>query len=99
MAGSMQIELDEREANELRELAGTLQQAPEKVAREIVENGMHMMRRWAYLKKRSENVDVDAVIEMLRSSKKSGDPPQPGDELPEDLRYILFEGRSERSSA
>ena len=86
------VRLDEQEAQEVRTLAQTLHQSPEEVTREIISNGMHMVRRWAYLKSRAETVNVDEVIAMLRS-KRNDNPPDPGDELPEDLKYVLFEGR------
>ena len=93
MPGSIQIELDEQSTQEVRDIAETLQQSPEQVAKEVVLNGMHALRRYADLKRRSETVNVGEVIEMLRSSK-SDNPPDPGDEIPEDLREWVDERRS-----
>ncbi len=89
---SMQVQLNEQTTQVVQELASELHRTPEDVAEQIVTNGIHMMRRYAYLKKRSETVDVEQVIQMLRS-QRNDNPPDPGDELPEDLKYLLAEYR------
>jgi len=89
---TMQVQLNERTSQVIQELASELHQTPEDMAEQIVTNGIDMMRRYAYLKKRSETVDVEQVIAMLRS-KRNDNPPDPGDELPEHLKYLLAEYR------
>ena len=90
MGSAMQIALDEEEAEQVRELAIDLEQTPEKVAEEAMANGMLMLRRYAYLKKRSKNADIGRALEILNRAGKDN-PPDPGDELPEDLQYLLTE--------
>jgi hypothetical protein len=88
----MQVQLNEQTTQVVQELASELHRTPEDVAEQIVTSGIDMMRRYAYLKKRSETVDVEQVIQMLRA-KRNDNPPDPGDELPEDLKYLLAEYR------
>jgi hypothetical protein len=89
---TMQVQLNERTSQVVQELASELHETPEDVAEQIVTNGIDMMRRYAYLKKRSETVDVEQVIKMLRSIGNEN-PPDAGDELPEELKYLLTESR------
>ncbi|HEY5331888.1 MAG TPA: hypothetical protein VIJ79_18555 [Acidobacteriaceae bacterium] len=75
-------------AEQIRELAVALNRTPEQMADEVVSNGLHAMRRFAYLKKLSETVDVEKVRLSLRDVGRDN-PPDPGDELPDDLKYLL----------
>jgi hypothetical protein len=90
MAATMQIEVHEEAAEQIRELAATLQKTPEETAEEVVTNGLHMLRRYAALLKRSEAIDIAEGRAILKRAGR-GNPPDPGDELPEDLRYLLTE--------
>jgi NAD(P)H-nitrite reductase large subunit len=90
MAASMNIEVDGQAAEEIRELAALLKKTPEETAGEILANGMHMFRRYAFYKHRSETADGTRGLEILKRAGV-GNPPDPGDELPEDLKYLLTE--------
>jgi hypothetical protein len=90
MAASMHIDVDEQAAEEIRELAALLDKTPEETAEEILANGMHILRRYAFYKKRSETADGTKGLEILKRAGV-GNPPDPGDELPEDLQYLLTE--------
>jgi len=88
MSASSQIEIGSMAAEQIRELAVALNRTPEQMADEVVSNGLHAMRRFAYLKKLSETVDVEKVRLSLRDVGRDN-PPDPGDELPDDLKYLL----------
>lgn len=90
MAASMQIEVHEEAAEQIRELAMTLQKTPEETAENVLTNGLHMMRRYAALLKRSEKANIDEARAILERAGK-GNPPDQGDEVPEDLQYLLTE--------
>jgi len=89
MATSMHIEVDEEAAEEIRELAATLQKTPEETMEEVVANGLHMLRRYAFLLKKSKTADIGDALAIL--NRGGNEPPVPGDELPEG--YIPFEQR------
>ena len=90
MSASMHIDFTESEAEKIRQVATSLDQSPEDTAQEALTYGMYMLQRYAALKKRAEKVDISKTIEMLRNVGKDN-PPDPGDELPEDLKYLLAE--------
>ena len=93
MSETMTIEFDEHATEELRELATALHRTPESLAQEAILSGIQMVRRYATLKRGAESVDVEKVISMLRT-KRNDNAPDPGDELPEDLKYLLDERRA-----
>ena len=86
----MHIDINEDAAEEIQRLATALEWTPEQTEKEIVTNGIHMLRRYAFLMKSSKSVDVAEAIEILNRAG-AGNPPDPGDELPEDLQYLLTE--------
>ena len=89
---TMHIELGEDASQRIRDLADHLHQTPEAVANEVVANGTIMLQRYAYLKTRSEDADVAEALAFL-SRPDNTNPPDPGDELPDDLKYLLNESR------
>ena len=89
MAASMHIEVDEEAAEQIRELAATLKKTPEETVEEVVTNGLHMLRRYASLLKKSETANIDEALAIL--NRGGNEPPVPGDELPEG--YVPFEQR------
>jgi hypothetical protein len=93
MAVSMQIEVHEEAAEQIRELAATLRRTPEEIAEEVVTNGLHMLLRYAALLKRSATVDIAEGRAILKRAGV-GNAPDPGDELPEDLQYLIRERRT-----
>lgn len=92
MPAAMHLELDEHYSQQIHDLAVTLHRTPESVADEVLAGGMHMLQRYAYLKKRSENANIERAIEFL-NRPGNNNPPDPGDELPDDLKYLLDERR------
>jgi hypothetical protein len=90
MSASMHIDFNEAAAEKIRRVATSLDQSPEDTAQEALTYGMYMLQRYAALKKRADKVDVAKTIEMLRSVGRDN-APDPGDELPEDLKYLLAE--------
>jgi hypothetical protein len=54
---------------------------------------MYMLQRYAAMKERAKTVDVKKVIEMLKEVGKDN-PPDPGDEIPEDLKEWVEAQRS-----
>ena len=94
MSAFLQIEVDEQVIEEIRELAVSLHWTSEQVTDELVANGLLMMRRFVFLTKQAKATPdlVERAVAVLRRASKDN-PPDPGDELPEDLRYILSEGR------
>ncbi len=92
MAAIVQLELDEDAANEVRELAEILHKTPQQIASEIFAEGMHRRRREAFYRKHAGTVSAEEGLAILRSMGK-GVPPDPGDELPDDLKYLLDDRR------
>jgi hypothetical protein len=79
MAATMQVELN---ADEIRELASILQKTPEETAENVVANGMHMLRRYAFYIKNPGQVTPEEGIAILKMAGR-GNSPDSGDELPE----------------
>jgi hypothetical protein len=90
MSSSIHMDFTEAESEQIRRVATSLEQTPEDIALEAHTYGMYMLQRYAALRKRAEKADVAKAIEILRRAGKNN-PPDPGDELPEDLRYLLAE--------
>jgi hypothetical protein len=88
MAASMQIQLDEQVTQQIRELSVELHQTDEEVAEQVVKNGVHALRRQAFYERNVGSANVERAIEILRSAG-GNNPPMPGDELPDDLKYLL----------
>jgi len=88
MPATMNLELDQKYIEQINEVAAALRRTPESVAQEVLAGGMHMVQRYAYLKAQSESADIGKAIEFLRSPRNNN-PPDPGDELPEDLKYLI----------
>jgi hypothetical protein len=83
----MQIELDVNATSEIRELAAILHKTPEQTAEEMVAYAMHRARRYAFYLKNAHTVTPEQGLEILRGMGK-GTPPDPGDELPDDLKPL-----------
>jgi hypothetical protein len=93
MSASMHIDFSEVEAENIRRVASSLDQSPEATAQEAHTYGMYMLQRYAAMKERAKTVDVEKVIEMLKEVGKDN-PPDPGDEIPEDLKEWVEAQRS-----
>jgi hypothetical protein len=91
----MQIELDANATNEIRELAAMRQQTPEQTAEEMIAHAMHRARRYAFYLKNAGKVSPERGLEILWSMGK-GVPPDPGDEIPEDLKEWVEARRAAR---
>jgi predicted transcriptional regulator len=85
MAATMQLELDANVTDEIRQLASVLHKTPEEALEEAVSNGIHMLRRYAFYAQNRGTVSAERGLEILRSAGKDT-PPDPGDEIPEDLK-------------
>ena len=81
MAASMQIEVDEEAAEQIRELAAALQMTPKETAEQVVLNGLYMLRRYAFLMRKSGTAGSEEALAIL--NRGGNEPPIPGDELPE----------------
>ncbi len=92
MSATMQIELDVDSTNDIRELAAILHKTPEQTADEMVAYAMHRARRFAFYLKNAGTVSPERGLEVLRGMGV-GNAPDPGDELPDDLKYLLDERR------
>ena len=91
MSSALHIDFDEVATRKIRKLAGRLERTPEDMAQEAMTYGMYMLQRYARLRERSNTADVAKAIAILRKAGRDN-PPDPGDELPEDLQYLLAEG-------
>jgi hypothetical protein len=88
MAASMQIQLDEHATEQIRELSIELHKTAEEIAEQVVIDGVHALRRRAFYEKNVGSADVSKALQILRSAG-GNNPPMPGDELPDDLKYLL----------
>jgi len=88
----MQIELDATATDEIRKLASALHKTPEEAFEDVLANGIHTMQRFAFYTKNRGTVSAERGLEILRKAGV-GNPPDPGDELPDDLKYLLDERR------
>jgi len=88
MSTTMQIELDANAADEIRDIAAVLHKTPEETAEQMVSNGLHMLRRYAFYIRNAGTVTPQEGLEILSRAGK-GNPPDPGDEIPDDLKVLL----------
>jgi predicted transcriptional regulator len=93
MAATTQIELSPEVSEEIRHLAEVLHQTPQDVASQVLMNGLHALRRYAFYEQNAGKVLAEDGLAILRKAGRNN-PPDPGDELPDDLKYLLSEGRA-----
>jgi len=92
---TMQLELDANVSDEIRQLASALHKTPEEALREALSNGMHVLRRYAFYAERRGTVSAERGLEILSRAGK-GNPPDPGDEIPDDLKEWVEARRAAR---
>ena len=74
----------------VREFAAEAGGDAQAVLEEAIITGIAVMRRFHRSKQSATRVDVSAALEILSRAGK-GNPPDPGDELPDDLKVLLDE--------
>jgi hypothetical protein len=84
------LELDASLLAKLETFAAKREVAPEAVASEAIAEGLAAMEERLFWEERRKGADIARGLEILRNAGK-GNPPDPGDELPEDLQYLLTE--------
>jgi hypothetical protein len=77
----------------IREYAAEAGYDPQSVLEEAVITGISAMRRFYRLKQAATEESVKESLEILGRAGQDN-PPDPGDELPEDLKYLLDERRA-----
>jgi hypothetical protein len=87
------LQLSESASQILSEYAATVGLDPNEMAEEILLGGLATLRRLRYYEPTPENVDVSDALEILRHAGKNN-PPDPGDEIPEDLKEWVEARRS-----
>ena len=65
---------------------------PEALVDEVLLEGIAAIRERLFWEERRKGVDVQKGIDAFNRMGKNN-PPDPGDELPEDLKYLLNESR------
>lgn len=93
MAAMTQIPLRSEQAETISRLAEMLHETPEEVAEQIIANGIRMTRWQALWTSGQPLTTPEEGLRILELAGK-GNPPDPGDELPEDLQYLLSEDRA-----
>jgi hypothetical protein len=79
------LQLSEAAYREVQSYATEVGRDPEQMAEEVMLAGLHTLRRLHYFESKPKNVDVSDALEILSRAGK-GNPPDPWDELPEDLK-------------
>jgi hypothetical protein len=89
---SQTLQLSESASQAVSDYAAQVGKDASQMAEEILLAGLSTLRRLRYYDEKPQQIDVSDALEIL-SRAGVGNAPDPGDELPDDLKYLLDERR------
>ncbi len=89
------LQLSESASQKVSDYAAQVGRDPNQMAEEILLGGLATLRRLRYYEPRPEKVDVSKALEILSRAGKNN-PPDPGDEIPDDLKEWVEARRAAR---
>jgi predicted transcriptional regulator len=87
------VALNPTVAAKLEVLARNRELAPDVIANEVIEEGLAAIEERQFWEERRAGASVERGLAALRSAG-IGNAPDAGDELPEDLQYLIHERRA-----
>jgi hypothetical protein len=90
---SQTLQLSESASQAVSDYAAQVGQDANQMAEELVLAGLGTLRRLRYYEAKSKPVDVSDALEILSRAGRDN-PPDPGDELPDDLKDLLEKRRA-----
>ncbi len=89
------LQLSESASQKVSDYAAQVGRDPNQMAEEILLGGLATLRRLRYYEPKPEKVDVSKALEILSRAGKDN-PPDPGDEIPDDLKEWVEARRAAR---
>ncbi len=89
------LQLSESASQKVSDFAAQVGRDPNQMAEEILLGGLATLRRLRYYEPRPEKVDVSKALEILSRAGKENQP-DPGDEIPDDLKEWVEARRAAR---
>ena len=87
------VALNPSVAAKLEAIARKREAEPDAVANEVIEEGLAVIEEPQFWEERRASASTERGLAALRSAG-IGNAPDPGDELPEDLQYLIHKRRA-----
>jgi hypothetical protein len=86
----LEVRLQQQTLAAVQALAAQKHRTVDEIIDDAVQRGVSAMRQHLFFEQRLQRANgvlIEEVLQMLRESNNN--PPDPGDELPDDLKYLL----------